>query len=194
MKKVARRLMLEVKASEILTSAHQSQALNYLLLTGMQHGSLVNFRTARVEHQFISTQLTPELRRQFTVDDRRWLKQIPDAAWLKQRMLALLYDWGAFLDVTLYRDAVTHFLTHPQHVRRPVEILSGTRRLGTQNMFLLGDNAAFSISAITAAPADYESHLTRFLHHTRLDHLHWINLNHHTITFTSLSNSSHLSH
>lgn len=53
--------MLEAKASDSLTTAHHSQALNYLLLAGMQHGTLVNFRSTRVEHQFISTHLTPAL-------------------------------------------------------------------------------------------------------------------------------------
>ena len=189
---LAKGLMLDAKASESLTKAHHSQALNYLLLTGMQHGTLVNFRGSRVEHPFVSTQLTPARRRQFTADDRRWLNQDSDAEWLKQRMLDLLADWGAFLEVTLYREAVTHFLSYSQNVHRPVELFSGTRALGTQDMFLLTDKAAFSITAIISNLAEYESHLSRFLHHTRLDHLHWINLNHHTIAFTSLNNSSRL--
>src|SRR5687768_11291125 len=41
-------LMVEVKTAESLTNAHFSQALNYLLLTGMAHGLLLNLRTERV--------------------------------------------------------------------------------------------------------------------------------------------------
>lgn len=186
---VARGLMLEVKTSESLTPTHHSQALNYLLLTGMQHGTLVNFRKSRVEHRFVSTNLTHERRRQVAVDDRRWLHQEPSAGWLKRQMLSLLADWGAFLEVTLYRDAISHFLKCPQLGRQPVEIVSSTSVVGTQDLFLLADKSAFLLSAITTAPVEYESHLSRFLHHTRLDHMHWINLNHHQVTFSTLSNS-----
>jgi len=81
---VAKGLMLELKANESLTPAHHTQTLNYLLLTGMKHGTLINFRTARVEHRYISTKLKPELRRQFTLDERRWLRHDGDADWLKE--------------------------------------------------------------------------------------------------------------
>jgi len=105
-------------------------------------------------------------------------------------MLSLLSDWGAFLEVTLYRDAITHFLKGAPCGRRPVAIVSGKRMLGTQDLNLLTEKSAFSISAVTVAPLEYESHLSRILHHTSLDHMHWINLDHHKITFTTLSNSS----
>jgi hypothetical protein len=104
-------------------------------------------------------------------------------------MRHLLEDWGAFLEVPLYRDAIIHFLGGPDLVFRPVEVVSGTRSLGTQNMFLLIDKVAFSISAIISNPAEFEAHLSRFLSHTGLDRLHWINLNHHHITFITLVNT-----
>jgi len=186
-------LMVEAKSAECLAPAHHGQALNYLLLTGMQHGLLVNFRTSRVEHRFVSTNLTPARRRQFQVDANHWKDDDNAATWLKDRMLQVLADWGAFLEVTLYRDAIIHFLGGIKNVCRPTEVLSGTRTLGTQDVFLLTDKAAFSITAIISNPADYEFHLSRFLHHTHLDHIHWINLNHHTITFTTLNNDSQIS-
>ena len=187
---IAKGLLLEAKSIESLTITHRTQTLNYLLLTGMRHGTLINFRTPRVEHQYVSTNLTPELRHKFTLDDRRWLRQDGDADWLKQQMVCLLEDWGAFLDVTLYREAIIHLLkgTHGGH--HPVGIVSGTRLLGTLNLSLLTEKSAFIISAVTVAPPEYESHLSRMLHHTNLNHMHWINLNHHNISFTSLSNSS----
>jgi len=126
---------------------------------------------------------------------------------LSRRVLRLAFDvhndFGRFLDeelckcelairclVTLYRDAIIHCLGGLDWVCRPVEILSGSRTLGTQDMFILSDKSAFSISAIISKPAEYESHLTRFLHHTGINYIHWINLNHHNITFITLSNSS----
>jgi len=181
--------MLEVKAKENIAPAHRAQSLNYLLLAGMQHGTLVNLRASRVQHEYVSTRLTPELRRQFAVADARWREVNRESGWLKQKMIALLQDWGAFLEVPLYRDALTFFLGGEPVVRRPVELFSNSRSLGSQPMHLLTPDTAFTISAVTEAPEHFEAHLTRFFQHTRLHHLQWVNLNHHHIEFTTLSNS-----
>src|ERR1022692_491014 len=65
-----RGLMLEAKVKETIVPAHHAQSLNYLLMAGMKHGKLVNFHPARVEHEFVSTMLTHELRRGFSVADK----------------------------------------------------------------------------------------------------------------------------
>ena len=38
----------------------------------MHHGTLVNLRTERVQFKLVSTTLTPEARRDFTVDEGDW--------------------------------------------------------------------------------------------------------------------------
>ena len=64
-----RGLMLEAKAAETLLGAHRAQGLNYLFLTGMNHGRLANFRQEKVEHEFLSTRLTPEKRHRIAIHD-----------------------------------------------------------------------------------------------------------------------------
>lgn len=186
---IANSLMIEAKTCEAIVPAHRSQTLNYLLLTGMQHGTLVNLRNRRVEHEFVSTQLTQESRRQFNILDLRWNYSDHHSVWLKEKITALLHDWGAFLEVGIYREAVSHFLGGPETACRPVNLVSGERLLGTQNLHLLTPDTAFALSAITAKTDDYESHLTRFLRHTQLRQMHWINFNHHDIEFVTLPNS-----
>ena len=182
-------LMVELKARESTVPAHRAQTLNYLFLAGMNHGTLINLRTERVEHEFVSTRLTHERRRQFTVDDTQWREPNPESAFLKQQMLALLHDWGAFLEVPLYRDALTFFLGGAAAVLRPVEVFSETRTLGPQTTHLLTPDTAFALSAVSEQPEQYGSHLTCFLRHTHLLHLQWINLNHHHIEFRTLLQS-----
>ena len=65
-------LMVEAKTVELPTKAHFSQTLQYLLLTGMSHGLLMNLRPERVEHQFVSTTLDLAERRRFTIHDADW--------------------------------------------------------------------------------------------------------------------------
>lgn len=78
-------LMVEAKTVESLTKSHFSQALQYLMLTGMPNGLLVNLRTERVEHQFVSTTLTLSERRLFTIHDADFRPINEPSRWLPER-------------------------------------------------------------------------------------------------------------
>jgi GxxExxY protein len=178
--------LLELKTAETLAPVHRSQVLNYLFLTGLHHATLVNLRPQRVQREFVSTGLTVEKRKHFNVTNARWCDNSDSATWLKQTVIALANDWGAFLEVSLYREAVTHLLGGAEVVRKRVPVLSGDRCLGTQVMHLLDPETAFTFTAVTSNQAASESHQKRFLSHTRLKSLHWINFNHHQIEFVTL--------
>ena len=181
--------MLEAKAAERLVGAHRAQSLNYLLLAGLRHGRLVNLRTERVQHEYVSTALTPEQRRQLRVAQSDWEEMNTESRQLKVRMLELLEDWGAFLDINLYREALVHFLGGPSVVCRAVEVLCGSRRLGTQNLNLLNEDIGFALTTKQAGAGAMRDHLTRLLNHTRLKAIQWINLNRHLVEFTTLLKS-----
>lgn len=176
-------LMCEVKTVEIATPVHRAQALNYLLLCGMNHGLLLNLRTEKVEHEFISTRLTPERRKRFSVVENRWNQVNAESAFFKQKTIELLKDWGVFLDVNLYREALVFFLGGASEVLKPVEIFSGNRCVGTQDFKLLTPEVAFAVSTIVENPEGFGLNLQRFLDHTRLRHLQWVNLNHDKVEF-----------
>ncbi|MDZ7262423.1 MAG: GxxExxY protein, partial [candidate division KSB1 bacterium] len=65
-------IIYELKTVSRLTSEHDKQVLNYLLLLGLQHGKLINFRPASVQKRFVSTTLCPEDRYSFVLEDRHW--------------------------------------------------------------------------------------------------------------------------
>ncbi len=179
-------LMLEGKAAERLVAAHRSQALNYLFLAGLRHGRLINFRTERLQHEFVSTTLTPEERGRFSVVDSGWADLNQASRLLKAKTVELLQDWGAFLDVNLYREALVHFLGGPASVCKAVEIRSGSRPLGTQNLNLLDHHTAFAFTTMPNGASSMRDHLERLLQHTPLQHIQWINLNRHRVEFTTL--------
>lgn len=180
-------LLIEAKAVETLSPAHRAQTFNYLFLSGMSHGLLVNLRTEQVQHEYVSTSLTADARHQFSIVDADWQPMNSTGDWLKKKMLELLQDWGAFLEVLLYRDAITHFLGGKTNVVRPVNVMSGDRILGQQEIHLLSPNTAFALSAVTGDHVPMQRHLSRFLRHTPLEFFQWINLNHHQIEFRTLS-------
>ncbi|PWT80680.1 MAG: hypothetical protein C5B44_04980 [Acidobacteria bacterium] len=180
-------LMLEAKVAEALAGAHRTQGLNYLFLTGMQHGRLASFRPERVEHEFLSTHLTPEKRRCFEIKDSQWLAVNPESKWLREKVIALLNDWGAFLEMGLYRDAITHFLLGPDLVIRPIPVHSNGYTLGSQQIHFLTQDTAFAFTAITARHTEMQDHQTRFLKHTALRCIQWVNFNHTQIEFRTLA-------
>ncbi|MSR64405.1 MAG: GxxExxY protein [Verrucomicrobiae bacterium] len=180
-------VVYELKAVETLTGEHRNQAINYLLLLGVNHGKLVNFRTESVQHRFVTTHLTSARRRQITVDDRRWKNTNGDSGWLKDLVLALLEEWGAFLDIQLFYEAVCHFRGGEDKVVKRIAVSDGAQSLGSQRAHLLDDVTAFKFSAITGDQKAYEQHLRRFLNYTNLHCVEWINLNHHQITFATVT-------
>jgi hypothetical protein len=98
----------------------------------------------------------------------------------------LLADWGAFLQVELYREAVIHFLGGPNVALQKIPIFDGDQPLGFDEVCLLRENTALAFTALTGGQPQMRDHLQRFLSHTRLACIQWVNLNHHKIEFTTL--------
>ena len=180
-------VIYEMKAVEWLAPVHDAQALNYVLLAGTRHAKLVKFRTERVQWRFVSTRLTPETRKDVTIDDSQWRVVDERSAQLKQCMVDLITDWGAFLACNLYRDALACVLGDKAPGIRRIPIYSDQQIIGDQEAHLSSERVAFTVTAVTESPGRMRTHLARFLAHTRLDHLQWINLNHRRIEFITLS-------
>jgi GxxExxY protein len=180
-------ILYELKTVARLTGEHKAQLLNYLLLLGLLAGKLVNFRPPSVEWQFANTQLTPQTRREFRSDTRRWREPSPACPTLRLVLLELLTDWGAFLDLSLYQEALTFFLGGEQQGVQPVTIVRDGLHLGTQKCHPLAPDLAFKLTAHTENLDRAEAHLRRFLAHTNLRAIQWLNLNHARIEFVTLT-------
>lgn len=186
---VDRGVIVETKAVSALTSAHKGQTLNYLFFCGLHHGTLLNFRTERVEHEFVSTRLTHETRQQYEIETAHWKPLSGDSNRLSESLSRCLAEWGAYLDPHLYRDAITQFLGGEDRVLRDIPILSNGLSIGTQKMHLISDDVAFAVTASIHHPAKVLDHRQRFLNHTPLKGLHWINLNHNQIELRTIERS-----
>ena len=89
--------------------------------------------------------------------------------------------------MNLYREALVHFQGGPLKVNQAVEVFSGPRRLGVQNLNLLNEHTAFAVTSKPRGAGVIRDHLDRLLHHTQLKAIQWINLNRHVVEFTTLS-------
>ena len=177
----------EFKAQTALTGDDDAQLFNYLFALGVQRGKLLNFRPSKVQGKLIATALTPEIRRRFTTNTERWNELTPGCAVLRQTMNNLLQDWGAFLSAGLYQEALICLLGGARNVEHRVSLQRDRLDLGGQRMFVHSPSTAFRVTAFTESQSTVESHLRRLLALTNLKAIQWINLNHATIEFTTIT-------
>jgi GxxExxY protein len=183
---VNRSIIYELKTVTSFNPRHRQQILNYLLLSGYQYGKLINFRSKSIKSEYVSTLLTLEKRRTFVIDSKSWKNICEDSSWLRTCIEDLLADWGAFLDIQLFYDAICFFRGGEEQFSRPINIIDNSKVIGIQRVPLLNPEVAIHITAIKKAYSTYEQHLRRFLQHTPLQAIQWINLNQLEITLKTL--------
>jgi GxxExxY protein len=180
-------LVFELKTVETLTRRHNAQLLNYLLLSELQHGKLVNLRSELVEHEFVNTTLTHRDRTAFAIREVDWDEPISNGHNVSKLTVEILRDWGVGLDLHLYQDALTHFFGGEDRVIKETEIVLDDRCCGKQKVRLSSPETAFKITALGEdGSARFEDHAIRFLNHTKLRAIHWINLNREYVVFRTL--------
>ena len=183
---IDRGVIIETKAAAALSPAHKGQTLNYLFLCELHHGAMLNFRPDRVQHEFVSTSLTRAERSRYEFVAVDWNPLTPRCHEIQEILGQLLIEWGAFLDPLLYRDALTHFLGGEGRIVREIAVQSAGQLIGTQNVYLLNDDIAFSVTASIHRPESVFEHQRRFLKHTPLRAIQWINFNHHQIELRTI--------
>ena len=100
--------------------------------------------------------------------------------------MALLRDWGGFLSIALYQEAIEHFLGGREMVEIPVDFVVDAQVVGRQRLRLLDGTTAFAITVVKDNPQLYEEHLRRLLKHTPLHAVEWVNMVSHDITFKTV--------
>lgn len=174
---VAEGVIYELKTQSQLVGKNEKQLIHYLLLAGQQHGKLLNFRPASVESRFVSTRLTSKTRKDFKIERSGYAELGERSKFFAAILHGLLSDWGAFLAVELYREAMIHFLGGEETVCQPIDIFSDSVAVGKHSVCLLDEQKAFHLSAVSSNIHEYKIHLLRLLNHTRLRAVQWVNFN-----------------
>jgi GxxExxY protein len=181
---IAKGAVFELKAANAINARHRSQLLNYLLLAELPHGKLVNLRSESVEHEFANTTLTHTDRIMFGVDYSEW-----DATegfdYSKRTLIAdMMKDWGTGLDIALYREAIHHFCGTK---KGSIPVCLNGKYVSNQTMDLCDSKVAMAVTTFETISEHYQKHLTRLIHSTPLDAIHWINISQNTLTFKTLN-------
>ena len=185
--------LFEFKAAEALVPRHRGQLTNYLVLSDLAHGQLINMRPAEVEHEFVNAPATRADRLRFEIDDSRWHEIVPRAALWRTILTDVLGDWGTGLELPLYEAAMIHFLGGSQAAIQDVDVVMGNRKLGHQPFRVVAPNVAFKLTALETALDALETALDAFeaqsrqiLKQTSLSAILWANIVHQRLTLTTL--------
>jgi len=181
-----RRGIFEFKAAESIVSRHRSQTFNYLLLFDLPHGKIINMRPESVGDEFVNCHARLADLRDPRVIASNYDFSITGADFLHDTLIDLVRDWGTGLELALYEEALTHFLGGEDSVLSPVPVIGSRGHLHDQKMRLLAPEVAFKLTAFHERPETFETHAKRLLQHTNLKAIHWANLTHHEVTFTTI--------
>lgn len=176
----------ELKSAERLTGIHEAQLIQYLLLSGLHHGKLVNFRPVSVEHRFVSTRLTGLEQRAAQFEESLWRERSASDRLVRQKIHDLMADWGCFLDAGLYEEALIHFLGGAEERIRRMDVNIAGRIIGAQKVCLLQEDTSLHVSAIKQHANSYQKHLQRLFDHTGLSRIQWINFNRNRVEMITL--------
>jgi hypothetical protein len=152
------------------------------MLTGLTHGKLVNFGREHLEHHFVNCHFTQVARQRFEIDYVDW-PQKGAARQLEQIVVPLLRDWGTGLTKSLYHEAVVAFSGGESKCKQFTETLWHGKVTGRQPIYTMDGGSAFEITCIKDGQEAYQMHLQRFLKHTSLPFLWWINVNQNVVRF-----------
>jgi GxxExxY protein len=180
--------LFEFKAVQAFVPRHEAQLLHYLLLTGLSHAMLVNVRSEKVTRKFVNSSLTRDDRFNFALALDGWSDHVPGASELRNVLLELLADWGTGLELSLYTEALTHFLGGASNLLLPVMVRFDGGPLGEQIFHHAAEHVAFKLTAFEATDAIecFAPQAQRLLAHTDLAALLWVNIARHRVTFNSL--------
>jgi len=181
-----KRGIFEFKAAESIVSRHKGQTINYLLLFDLPHGKIINIRPERVGEEFVNCHLRLENLRNASVDTARFATAVAGASFFHDQLIGLIQDWGSGLETSLYEEALTHFMGGEDQVLLPVPVMGAKGHLHDQKMRMLAPDVAFKLTAFPDRLEAFEVHAHRLLQHTNLKAIHWANVTHHHVTFTTI--------
>lgn len=163
----------ELKTTAGIALPQEAQTLNYLFLTGPQHGKIINFRPDSLEWRFVSTSLTLDQRRSYSLQIDNWVADRPITTDLPDLLSELLDDGGAYLDLHLYKEADLFFMDQP---------LENTRR----RFCPLNAESLLHFTGLTRKKGAYHKNLQKYLTASTYQHIDWINFDQNQVELHTL--------
>jgi GxxExxY protein len=172
----------ELKTVAQLTGEHVSQLLTYLYLLDLPRGKLINFRSTKVEAQFVNAPLTASTRRAFAVEHQG--RNGTD--YFVELVLDMLRDLGTALSLSLYQEIMVHLLGGEESAVAMIPLSEGDTSFGNQRFYLANSTESFHITCFQSVTEQYEQHLQSLLQLSPLNAMHWVNIDVKCVNFKTV--------
>ena len=174
---VERGAIFEIKTVDRFHERHKSQLIHYLMLCGLAHGKLINFRTEAVEHEFVNTSLTRDERKEFSVESSAWIDRDDLHRRFRFWFEAALRDWGVGLDRHLYQQAAIHYFGGEQQSVCSIPVLSNRRTVGIHRGYACGEDSLIEVTTLPRrALSKHKTQLQRLVNHLSVAAIQWLNI------------------
>jgi hypothetical protein len=116
--------------------------------------------------------MTVDGRREFTLERIGWVNNSSCRS-IEQLVVSLLHDWGTGLTAPLYLEALV-FLA--RLTEKSTNTFWDGKITGKQSVHIIEQNHSLDVTCLTERIDSYKSNLVRFLGHTALDAIVWVNI------------------
>jgi len=176
----------ELKVVNRIAAQHKTQTLSYLMLAGLKYGNVINFGHRSVESWYSCTNLTHDKRKNLHYETDDWIPQNETCHRFLQLLRKLLDDLGGFLELGVYRDALSCVLGGRDGLERTLDVICDGRMIGREPFTMLSDRVALEFTALTESLAGYKRHLRRKYALVEVDAVHWVNFERDIVSLMTL--------
>ncbi len=183
---VGKGAVFELKTVGHLNSRHRGQLLNYLLLTGLDHGKLINFRNSQVEHEFVNSCASSIDRMTFSVDASGWHATKGFGQAEMSLVTEIVKDWGTGLARSLYDAACVYFLCGNKDSHSQMNVYVDDSVVAKQAVVLCSESVVLKITALGHGTKVYQTDLKQLIKRTDINEVQWINIARNQIVFRTI--------
>ena len=176
--------LFELKAANGLHANHESQLIQYLMLTDSSHGKLINFGSDKVEHRFVNCHERSDSRRQFKTERKDWRGNVCER--FEHCVTPLVHDWGTGLTQSVYSQAIA-FLLRIDCTEKFVQTTWRGKAVSRQDTDLIDETTGFAITCMRRGLTTHLKHLQKFLNNTSLQSILWANIASGCVTLQTIS-------
>jgi GxxExxY protein len=182
---VSQKGIYELKAVASLNNGHVAQLLTYLYLLDLPRGKLVNFRSSKIESQFVNAPLSRKARTSFSIANDHY----HGSTQLFDMTVNMLLGLGTSLSVSLYQELLVHLLGGESVATAMLPISDGKRLFGNQRFHLVTPSESLRVTCFRHIPSDYENQILSLLKFSPLNVTQWINIDVEMVTFKTVTNN-----
>jgi len=179
--------VFELKALDAFAPAHEAQGLHYAALLGLDRVKLLNFGARSVQGRLLGTPFARIDRCNVTVERRRWKAVSASCERLTGHAEACLWEWGGFLEASLYQEALIWFCGGESACVRRLPVVRDSLSLGHHRVPLYDEGCGFVVTALGQNLAAHERELRRLLSNLPLRAWQWVNIHHQQMQLLTLT-------